>query len=164
MIGMSSVGSGAPPEASRGTHVVPVSKRLVALAGAVAIGLVLQHVLRRHLTTLQALSAIDPFGARARFAAELRFGGLGLFALTTVVGVSVISTSLRGFRLAHFPPPGMWASGHDRPVIGPAARRVACAGLVLGLLLVACSIAGAAVTWQMAERLLACRASSVHQP
>jgi hypothetical protein len=142
---------------------VPALKRLVVLASAVAIGLLLQHFLRRHLGTLQTLAQTDPLGARARFAVELRFGGLGLFGLTTALGVSVIATSFRGFRLARFPPPGLWAWGCSRTVIGPAARRMACVGLVLGSLVVACSIAGGAVTWQMAERLLACRAGSLHQ-
>jgi hypothetical protein len=83
---------------------------------------------------------------------------LGLFGLTAALGVSVITTSLRGLRLAHFPPPGVWAWGGARTVTGSAARRFAYVGVLLGSVLVACSLAGGAVTWQMAERLLACRA------
>jgi hypothetical protein len=133
--------------------------RFAVLPGAVAIGLALRRLLTQHLVTLQALAQTDPLGARARLATEVRFGGLGLFGLTAALGVSVITTSFRGRRLAHFPPPGVWAWGGARTVTGPAARRFAYVGMLLGSLLVVCSLAGSAVTWQMAERLLACRAT-----
>ncbi len=138
-----------------------LAARLLTLAGAVAIGLVLQHFLKQHLAALQVVAQTDQVAARARLATELRFGGLGLFGLTAALGVSIVVSSLRGLRLAVFPPPGMWGWGSVRISTGPSARRLAYAGMMLGTVLVAASLAGGVVTGQMATALLRCRAGSI---
>lgn len=143
------------------TAMSSVMRTCVVLVGAAAIGLVLNRLLMEHLTTLQTLAQTDPLGARAHLATEVRAGGIALFGLTAVLGVSVIARSLRGVRLAQFPPPGIWAwGGARRPARGETARRLACVGVALGALLVVCSLAGGAVSWLMAERLLTCRAGA----
>ncbi len=132
--------------------------RLGVLAAAVVVGLVLNYVLRIHLEGLQMLAQTDPIAARARLAMEIRGGGLIVFAITGALGASVMATSRRAARDQQFPPPGIWGWGATRTLSGPPARLAAGVGLVLGMLLIACSLAGAALSWEMGTRLLQCRA------
>jgi hypothetical protein len=138
---------------SRGLRV-----RLAILIGAAALGIVLNRFVQDHLATLQVLAASDPLAARARLAMEMRAGGVGLFALTTALGVAIVIASRRARQLLCFPPPGLWSWGSARTVTGSAARRYAGVGFVLGAVLIACSLAGGVLTWEMGTRLLACRA------
>lgn len=133
--------------------------RLAVLAAAAVAGLVLQHVLRAHLVALDVLARTDPFGARRQFATELRFGGFGFFTLTAALGGWFMVISARAFRVARFPPPGVSTWAVARTATGPAARRMAVAGFLLGSVLVCASLAGCAVIWKMALALLACRAT-----
>jgi hypothetical protein len=128
------------------------------VAGAVMIGLGLNHVTQGHLATLEVLAAVDPIAARRQLAIEIRLGGLGLFALLCGLGVSLVPASLRAAREERFPPRGLWGWGATRIMTGPAARRAANVGVVLGVFLAACSIAGGWLSWEMGARLLACRA------
>jgi hypothetical protein len=151
-------GNGASAGATATTSHI-VRSRLVVMALAVAVGLVLQYLLREHLAALDGLAKTDPFGARRRFATELRFGGFGLFGLTAALGGWFMVISARAFRVARFPPPGVSTWSVARTATGAAARRMAVVGLMLGSLLVGASIAAGAITWKMAEALLACRAT-----
>jgi hypothetical protein len=135
-----------------------VRRQLALLGGAVVVGLGLNHFVQIHLATLQVLAATDPIAARARFAAEIRVGGLGLFALTGLLGVAIIAAARRGIRELRFPPPGVWSWGGARTVTGAAVRPIALVVAILGALLIVCSLAGAALSWEMGTRLLACRA------
>ena len=143
----------SPPATRRATL-----RQLALFGGAALVGLGMNHLVQAHLATLQALAATDPIAARARFAIEIRVGGLGLFALTGLLGVAIIGAARRGIRELCFPPPGMWSWGGARTVTGAAVRPIALVVAVLGALLIACSLAGAALSWEMGTRLLACRA------
>jgi hypothetical protein len=147
---------GASPEPQAIDRAVWV--RVGVIVAAMVLGLVLNHFVQRHLAALQVLAETDAIAARARLATEIRIGGLGLFALTGLLGVSLIATARRGARELRFPPTGLWGWGATRIVTGPAARRLAVVGVILGTLLIACSLAGAAVSWRMGTVLLACRA------
>lgn len=128
------------------------------LAGAVVVGLLLNHFFRDHLAAYRALAAADPIAARHQLASEIRIGGLGLFLLTGALGASLIAAARRAHRDERFPPEGMWGWGAQRILTGAPARRAAGAGLVLGATLLACSLAGAALSWELGTSLLACRA------
>ncbi len=132
--------------------------RVGIVVAAVAIGLVLNHVLQRHLATLQTLAQTDPIAARAQLALEMRIGGLALFAVTAALGLSIVLASRRTLQILEFPPPGIWSWGAARRVSGPAARPLGWVGIALGAALVVCSVAGGALSWEMGTRLLACRA------
>jgi hypothetical protein len=134
------------------------ASRLLVVAAAMAIGIALQAPLTRHLEALQALAATDPLRARAELAQIFRFPMLGLFGATGGLGVHLVLASRRALRLGVFPPPGRSFGGTPRRFEGDAARRVAAFMLVLAVLLIAASLAGAWVSWQIAERLIACRA------
>lgn len=141
--------------------------RLGVLAVAVVVGLVLNHFVRRHMLALQELAASDPIAARTTLASEFRIGGLALFGVVCALGMSLVAASLRAARAERFPPAGVWGCGATRVVTGPAARRAAYAGVVLGSLLVLCALAGGWLSWEMSVRLLACRAGvppSGHAP
>ncbi len=133
-------------------------RRIALVILAIALGLVLQSLLRRHLAALQVRAVDDAVGARTQLAGELRVGGLALFGLTALLGASLAVTAFHGRRLGRFPPSGsrMWSG--TRTLTGVAARRAALAGMVLGTTLLLCSLAGAAITLEMVTRLLACRA------
>jgi hypothetical protein len=139
-------------------HGSSIWARLGVMLGAVVIGLVLNVLMQRHLATLQTLAATDPIAARARLAHEVRVGGLLLFTLTGALGVSLMHASRVALRVLQFPPPGLWGFGAGRTIHGPAARPFAFGGIVLGSLLLLCSLAGGALSWEMATRLLTCRA------
>jgi len=132
--------------------------RVGVFAGAVLLGLVLNHFVQRHLETLQALAVDDPIAARRQLAWEIRIGGLGLFAVVFALGVSLIPAALRAAREERFPPPGMWSVGAARVTTGPAARIAAFVVAVLGALLIVCATAGGWLSWEMGTRLIACRA------
>jgi len=131
---------------------------IAMLAAAVAIGLAANHAMRVHLGTLEKLAATDQIAARAALAAELRFGGLAIFASVCALGASLVVASLRSMRDERFPPAGVWGFSATRIITGPAARRAAQVGLLLAGALIACSLAGAWLSWEMGTRLLACRA------
>ncbi len=114
--------------------------------------------MRAHLGILQRLAATDPLAARATLAAEVRYGGLAVFATVCALGASLVAASLRSMRDERFPPTGVFGFGATRIVTGPAARRMAQVGMILAIALIACSLAGAWLSWEMAIRLLACRA------
>ena len=143
----------APPAARRVSWV-----HLVALLGAIVVGLALNHAVPVHMVTLETLAATDPIAARSQLAGEIRVGGLGLFALTGLLGVSIVLAARRSLTELRFPPPGMWSWGGARTVTGPGVRPVAFVVAFLGVLLVLCSLAGGALSWEMGARLLACRA------
>jgi hypothetical protein len=144
--------------ASSPRHGSSVWARLGIMLAAIAIGLGLNVLLQRHLATLQMLAATDPIAARARLAHEVRIGGVALFALTAALGLSLMHASRIALRVLQFPPPGPWGFGAARTISGPAARPLAFAGIVLGSMLLLCSLAGGALSWEMATRLLTCRA------
>jgi hypothetical protein len=132
--------------------------RVLVVAGAVALGLVLEHALSVRLAALETLSHHDVVRARAELAFLLRVVGAGLFGFTTTVGVLLMAASRRALAVGCFPPPGRWSWGGSRVVTGPRARRLARASLALAGALVICSLAGGSLLWYVAARLLACRA------
>jgi hypothetical protein len=131
---------------------------VLVLAGAVVAGLLLNHLLQDHLASLQDLAATDPITARRQLATEFRIGGIGLFLLTGALGASLIAASRRARRDERFPPQGMWSWGARRTLTGAPARHAAVVGVVLGAALLVCSLAGAALSWEIGTRLRACRA------
>jgi hypothetical protein len=128
------------------------------LAGAIGVGLALQHLLARRLGELDALARTDVLRARAELATLLQVIAVAVFGLTGAVGVSVIVSCRRAAALQSFPPPGVWSWGTRRVVSGPAARRLARLGVALGALLFAASAAGGGLLWYMAAVVRACRA------
>jgi hypothetical protein len=133
-------------------------RRLLVLAVAVALGMALHLVAAERLQEIATLAERDPMTARAELAAILHVVAVGLFGLTGTIGLVLGVACRRAVALDRFPPPGAWGLGDARVWTGPAARRIAMVMGALALLLVLCSVAGAAITWVMAERLLACRA------
>ena len=136
-----------------------VRRRLLLIGVALALGGVAFAVMTEYMASLQALARTDVLAARAKLATLFRAMALGLFPLTGAIGVFLAGACRRSFAIDRFPPPGsgaFWQGG--RTFTGPAARRVATAMLVLSILLVVCSIAGGALSWWIADRLLACRA------
>lgn len=154
-----------PPHAEGSTTVPPLepARRIswthVALfGGAVVLGLVSNRVVQGHLATLQALAATDPIAARSQLAIEFRVGGIGLFAVTALLGAAIIATARGAMRELRFPPTGMWSWGGARTVTGPGVRPVAFFAAFLGAVLILCSLGGAALSWEIGTRLLTCRA------
>ncbi len=111
--------------------------RLLVLAVAVALGLVLQKLLRERLDSIGLHSQRDMIAARAELAVLIRAVGLSVFGLTAALGAA-IAASCRSPRSAERFPAGV--------------------GLALGLLLLAASLAGAGFVWYVGALLLACRA------
>jgi hypothetical protein len=132
--------------------------RALVLAGAVAIGLLLQHVLAQRLDAIQALSASNVVRARAELATLLRVSGSGVFGLTAATGLAMLLACRRALVIGRFPPPGVWSWGSRRTLEGAQAAVAARLGLVLAALLMLCSLAGGWLMWWMAARLLACPA------
>jgi hypothetical protein len=135
-----------------------IRQRLGLLAVAFALGGVAYLGMEDYLTSLQALAEHDVIAARAKLATVFRAMALGLFPLTGGLGVFLAFACRRSFELGRFPPPGAWGFGTARVFQGVAARRIAFGMLVVAIALVLCSIAGSALAWVMADRLLACRA------
>jgi hypothetical protein len=138
--------------------------RISVVLAAGAVGVVLNHFVQLHLAGLEELAATDPLAARARLASEFRLGGSGLFGLTAALGASIIAAARRARRDERFPPTGVWSWGAMHVLTGAPARRAAIVGAVLGGVLIVCSAAGAALTWQIATRLLTCRAGVPASP
>jgi hypothetical protein len=132
--------------------------RVLVAAGAVALGLVLEHALSARLAAIETLSRHDVLRARAELAFVLRGVAAGLFGLTTALGVLLMGASRRALAMGCFPPPGRWSWSGSRVVTGPRALRLARVSLALAGALVACSLAGGSLLWYLAARLLACRA------
>jgi hypothetical protein len=130
----------------------------VALA-AVAAGLALQQVVAARLGAIQALAAEDVVAARRELAALLRVGGGALFGFLALVGLSIAHASRRALREARFPPRGLWGWGARRIVTGPPARTAGRVGVALGLAIAVLSALGGALVFELAARLLACRAT-----
>lgn len=137
-----------------------VRNRLLVLAGAVALGLALQHVLRQRLDAIVAHSQQDMLAARAELATLIRVVGLGVFGLTGSLGAAMTNACRRPRLAERFPPPGILSIGARRVVTGPLAQSMTRVGLGLGIVLVAASLAGAALVWYMGAVLLACRAGT----
>lgn len=133
--------------------------RLLVVALAIAIGLVLQRWLTLRLAELDELAKTDLLGARAELATLLRLMAVAVFGLTGAVGASVIAACRRALALEIFPPPGRWSwGGRRRAATGPAARRLARVGIGLGASVLALSAAGGGLLWWAASVVAACRA------
>jgi hypothetical protein len=132
--------------------------RAAVLAGALALGLLLQRVVAARLAEIDALAAQDVIRARAEFASLLRIGGALLFGFTSATGLAIAASSRRALATGRFPPPGIWSWGAVRVVSGPRVALLAKGSLVLGVLLIACSLAGGGLVWHMAAVLEACQA------
>jgi hypothetical protein len=146
--------TGAAPGVDRRALVL----RLVVLAGAIGVGLVLQDLLARRLAELDALARTDVLRARAELATLLKVIAVVVFGLTGALGANLVFTCRRAARDERFPPTGIWSWGARRVVSGPAARRLAQLGVGLGALLFAASAAGGGLLWYMAVVVAACRA------
>jgi hypothetical protein len=132
--------------------------RVLVLAAALGLGLLLQRVVAERLAAIQTLAERDVVQARAELAALLRIGGTLLFGLTGVTGLSIVASSRRAIAAMRFPPPGIWSWDATRIVSGPRTTMLGRVGVVLGAVLLACSLAGGGLTWYMAAVLLACKA------
>ncbi|MFI5316474.1 MAG: hypothetical protein ACHQ6T_12295 [Myxococcota bacterium] len=132
--------------------------RLGVLAGAVAVGVALQRLLAAHLQSIQDLSRTDMLAARAELARLFELASVCVFGLTGALGVGIVLSSRRSLALLQFPPPGAWSWGSRRVVTGLPARKMALAGVGLGVTLVLASAAGGGLLWYMATVLRACRA------
>ena len=132
--------------------------QVLALGGAVALGLALQRVLGARLEEIEALAAHDVVAARLELAFLLRVASSLVFGMTAAVGAGMLASSRKALAAGVFPPPGVWSWGARRTVGGPRARTLARVSIALGTLLISCSVAGLALVFYMAERLLACKA------
>jgi hypothetical protein len=146
------------PEVQVVSNFPRLRKRLLVLAGALALGGVAYVAMGHYLESLQALAQYDKLAARAKLATLIRAMALGLFPMTGAIGVVIVNTCRQSFAAGRFPPPGSRVFPAARSFTGVAARRLAFAMLVLGIALVLCSVAAAALSWVMADQLLACRA------
>jgi hypothetical protein len=157
---LSARGAGGHDGGVSSTSAAPPSPwRLVGLVTAAGLtGLLANHAVQLHLAALQELARTDPIAARTQLAMEVRLGGLALFVLTGAFGAALVPASVRAARDERFPPPGVWSTGATRLLTGTPARRAAWVGAALGVLLVACSLAGGWLAWEIGSRLLACRA------
>lgn len=137
----------------------PLAVRLLAVAGAVALGLALQQVVAARLAAIQALARTDMLAARAELAVVFRVAAVALFAGIGGLGAAIVLSSRRALAEGRFPPSGALAFGRARQAAtGAPALRLARIGIALGALLVACSAAAGGLLWHMAQVLLACRA------
>ena len=124
----------ATPEIAPGGKRALLARRLLVLSGAVALGLVLQDVLRARLDAIAALSERDMLAARAELALVFRVVGTLVFGTTCALGVAIAQSSRRR---------------------RDARERL---GVAVGLALVVLSAAAFALIWYMAAVLAACRA------
>jgi hypothetical protein len=120
----------ATPQIGPQTGLPPVVRRLLIGAAALALGATLHHVLRARLDAIQELSLRDMLAARAELAMVLRVVGTFIFASTGGLGIAIAAST---------------ANARD-------IRRY------LGLVILAASLAGAALIWYAAAILNACRA------
>lgn len=137
-----------------------VRSRVLVIAAAIAIGLALHAVVAARLEQIEELSRRDVVAARAQLAAMLQVVAIGLFGGIAALGCWLVRVSHRSRAVGVFPPPGAWSFGPARRVEGDAARRMATLLRALAIALVGLSIAGGALTWYMAQTLLACRAGA----
>jgi hypothetical protein len=124
----------ATPAIASGSKRAFVARRILVLAGAVAVGLALQDVLRTRLDAIAALADRDVLAARAELALVLRVVGTLVLGLTGGVGIA-IGTSSRRRR--------------------DARERI---GVWLGATVLVLSAVALAMTWYAAAVLAACRA------
>ncbi len=148
----------APQDAQVVSNFRLVRQRVLALFIGLALGAVSYVAMAHYLESLQTLALHDKLAARAKLATLVRAMALTIFPLTGGIGLAIANTCRRSFAIDRFPPPGSRVFQTSRSFTGIAARRVAFAMLVLGIALVLCSVAAAALSWVMADRLLACRA------
>ena len=134
------------------------TRALVLLASA-ALGLLLARILAIRLDAIRALAEVDVIAARAELAFLLQLLAVGGFGSTVLLGVALALASRRAMRLAVFPPPGVFRWRSARVVTGPRARPLALVSLALAIALTLASLAGGGLTWYMAGRLLACKAT-----
>jgi hypothetical protein len=146
----------APGEAARPRSAA--AKRVLVVAGAVALGLALQQVIAARLDAIQELSRHDLLGARVELATVFRVVAVLVFGATGGAGLSMMVACRKALEVGSFPPPGIWSWGAARIATGPRARTLARIALVLGAALVALSAAASGMLWIFAARLLACRA------
>jgi hypothetical protein len=134
--------------------------RLLVIAGAIGVGLCLQHLLAARLEAIEALARDDLIAARAELAGLLRVVGALVFGATAGVGISMLLACRRALEAERFPPPGAWSWGAVRITTGPRARTLARLGMGLAVALVGLSAAGGGLMWILGARLLACRAGA----
>ncbi len=146
------------PELGAGNARATLRNRLVVIAVAIALGLVLQHFLSQRLDAIVEHSRRDMLAARAELALLIRAVGLAVFGLTGALGAAMAASCRNPRGAERFPPSGMMSIGAMRVVTGPLARTMTGVGLALGLVLLGASLAGAALVWHMGAVLLACRA------
>jgi hypothetical protein len=146
------------PAAPAETPRASAAKRLLVIAGAIALGLALQHVLAARLEAIQALAREDVRAARAELATLLGVVGTLVFGSTASTGIGMILACRKALETGRFPPPGAWSWGAARIATGPRARTLARVGMALAAAIVALSAAGGGAMWFLGAELLACRA------
>lgn len=124
----------ATPEIASCSKRALVTRRLLVLSGAIALGLVCQDLLRARLDAIAALSERDMLAARAELALVFRVVSTLVFGVTGGLGAAIASSSR-----------------HMRD----ARERL---GVGVGSALVVLSAAAFALVWYMAAVLAACRA------
>ncbi|MEX2205900.1 MAG: hypothetical protein WEF50_06690 [Myxococcota bacterium] len=124
----------AMPEIASDSKRALVARRFLVLAGAIALGLVLQDLLRARLDAIAALSERDMLAARAELALVFRVVSTLVFGVTGALGAAIAGSSRR-----------------MRDVRGRL-------GVGVGIALVVLSAAAFALVWYMAAVLAACRA------
>jgi hypothetical protein len=135
-----------------------VAVKLIVLAAAIAVGLVLQQALGAQLEAIVARAEHDRLAARAELGRWIRAVTTGACGLTAALGLALAHACRNPAAAEHFPPPGLFALGARRTLTGPRARALTRIGLVLGVLLSLVSLGGVALGWYVASVLLACRA------
>jgi len=148
----------ATPELETGRARALLRNRILILAGAVSLGLILQHLLALRLDQIVQLSKTDVLEARAQLAVLIRGVASVVFGMTGGLGVLIASSCRAWPTLDRYPPPGILAVGARRIVTGPRAKTLARVSLHLGVALLALSLAGFAIAWYVGGVLLACRA------
>lgn len=141
-------------ETPRSSFVV---QRLLLIAGAVVIGLLLQQVLSARMEAILAHAEHDKVAARAELAALIRGTITGACGLTAALGVWIAGACRAPSAATVFPPPGLLSIA-ARPVTGPRARSLTRVGFWLGCTLIVASLAAIALAWYAGAVLLACRA------
>jgi len=133
--------------------------RVLVIAGAIALGLVLQQLLAARLGAIAERAETDVLAARQDLALVFRIAAIALAAGIGGLGVAIVLSSRRALAEGRFPPSGGLAWGGARvPLTGPPAQRLARIGFALGVALALCSLAAGGLLWWMARTLLLCRA------
>jgi len=134
-----------------------VVKRLLVIAGAIAVGLALQQVLSERLAAILAHAEYDKVAARAELATLIRGTITAACGLTAALGLWIAIACRHAAEATAFPPPGLFSIG-ARTVSGPRARTLTRIGFWLGGTLLVVSLAAIALAWYAGAVLLACRA------